>query len=383
MHKTPSQPYFSSGPCRKYHSHDPSSYPDALLHRSRQAQDCRDLIASTINQTKEALKLPDGYQVIITQGSDTGAIEAAFWNLLTHNGTTILSWSNFGNKWRSDLEDQLKLRNLTVHELDHQTMTYSDLLEINNKIPQDDDLVLIWNATTVGLCLPDLNWLSPNHQGLVMVDGTSIVFAQDLPWERLDVVSFSWQKVLGGEAGLGMLVLSPNAINRLKNYQPEWPIPVILNLRNQKGEFNHILGKDNTTNTISFLLVDDYLKALKWWKGEYQNSSHAHQKLKEKLQWIDQWLEKHHDLGLKYLIGNPSLRSPTAVTLKTSLSSEELKVLHTEFEKNLIALDIKSHPYAQEGIRIWIGPTIEFEDLKILFQHLERYLSFLGKKIES
>jgi len=368
-------PYFSSGPCRKYHTFDSTSYPNALLHRSRQANDCKEVLIRTIQLTKEALNLPDGYEIMITQGSDTGAIETAFWNLLTQNGTTVLSWSNFGKKWKNDLSQQLKLENLESHQLDYQNMTYQDLVDLGKEIPSQNDLVFVWNATTVGVCVPDLEWLPRSHQGLVIVDGTSIVFAKDLPWERLDTVSFSWQKVLGGEAGIGMLVLSPKALQRLETYTPQWPVPNLLNLKDSRGRFNQSLITNNTTNTISFLLIDDYLQALEWWNNAYGTSQNAYNYLQEKLNWIDNWLTTIKDpKKLEYLIKDPKLRSPTGVTFLTDLTEDQLEQMHHYFETQMIALDIKSHPSTGKGVRIWVGPTVSFDDLKILFKNLSNYL---------
>jgi phosphoserine aminotransferase len=251
----PRSPYFSSGPCKKRPGWDVSKFDFESLGRSHRAKPAKEKLLKVIQQSKKILNLPDDYQVGILAGSDTGAVEAAMWNLLGPNGAEVLAWESFGLDWAKTITDQLKIEGNRVHKADYGKLP--DLTKINF----DNDILFNWNGTTSGVKVPNADWIPDNRKGLVVCDATSAVFAMDLDFKKLDVITWSWQKVLGGEGAHGMIALSPKAVKRLESYIPKWPIPKIYRLTS-KGKLVDGIFKGATINTPSMFCVEDALDSL-------------------------------------------------------------------------------------------------------------------------
>ena len=368
----PSRPLFSSGPCPKR----PGWSADAIekiayLGRSHRAKKPLQQIKNLINLTGEILELPEGYKVAIVPGSDTGAFELLMWSLLGKNETTMLVWESFGNDWATDAIDQLKLERCKVYRAE-----YGDLPKLN-EVSNSSDICFTWNGTTSGARVPNSNWIKKNDDRLVLCDATSAVFSQELDWEKLDAVSFSWQKVLGGEGGHGVIVLSPNAIKRLSTFHPERPMPKIFRLV-KNGKLIEGVYEGETLNTPSMFCVADALDSLSWIKeiGGLKETIRRSDKNFECLQgWVDEtpWIEN--------LVSDPSNRSNTSVCLK--FTDDRLLTLNkdeqTDFIKKFVGLleeenaafDIKGHRNAPPGLRIWCGATVNRDDIQNLLPWLD------------
>ena len=366
----PNNPQFSSGPCAKPSTWTLDALSNAALGRSHRAKIGKDKLLKAIESTREVLKIPENYKIGILPASDTGAVEAAMWSTLGERPVDMCSWESFGAGWVTDVVKQLKLDNVTHHVAD-----YGKLPELTN-INFDNDVVFTWNGTTSGVKVPNGDFIPENRKGLTICDATSAAFAQDLPWDKLDVTTFSWQKVLGGEAAHGMLILSPNAIKRLESYTPPWPLPKIFRLT-KGGKLIDGIFKGATINTPSMLAVEDYLFALDWAKKQGGKDGLI-AKADANLNIISNFVDDNDWIG--FLAENKNTLSNTSVCLKiidprvTSLNSEG----QVKFAKSLVkvlddegvAYDIGSYRDAPAGLRIWTGGTVEKQDLQSLMPWL-------------
>ena len=367
----PKNPNFSSGPCAKRPGWDIKNLKTDSLGRSHRAKLPKQRLAEVINLSKELLKIPNDYKVGIIAGSDTGAIEAAMWSLLGKTGVEVLAWESFGSDWVKDIKEQLKIKNLTIHQSD-----YGDLPDFQ-KINFDNDIVFNWNGTTSGVCLPNADWITDNRKGLTICDATSAVFAMEMDWHKLDVITWSWQKVLGGEAAHGMIALSPKSLERLSEYQPTWPIPKIFRLANNKKVIEGIF-KGETINTPSMLCVEDAIDALNWIQS-IGGSKGSIDKSQSNLQVVKTWVETMD--WIDFLAKDSSTLSSTSICLKItdpwflglSVDQQQLKIkeINSLLDKEQVAFDINAYRTAPPGFRIWGGATVESSDIETLLPWIE------------
>jgi phosphoserine aminotransferase len=367
----PVTPHFSSGPCAKRPGWSLQTLTDAALGRSHRAKIGKAKLKRAIDLTREVLEVPADYRIGIVPASDTGAVEMALWSLLGQRPVTILAWESFGEGWVSDVLKELKLKDASVLKA-----PYGELPDLT-KVDFATDVVFTWNGTTSGVRVPNGNWIPANRQGLTICDATSAAFAQPLDFAKLDVVTFSWQKALGGEAAHGMLILSPRAVARLETYQPAWPLPKIFRMT-KGGKLNEGIFEGETINTPSMLCVEDYLDTLQWAKsvgGLKALIARADANTKVIADWVARtpWVE--------FLARVPATRSNTSVCLKvvdpavTSLSGDAqsafAKALAGAVEKEGAGYDLGHYRDAPAGLRIWCGATIEASDVEILTQWLD------------
>jgi len=367
----PKNPNFSSGPCAKRPGWDIKNLKTDSLGRSHRAKLPKQRLAEVINLSKELLNIPSDYKVGIIAGSDTGAIEAAMWSLLGKTGVEVLAWESFGSDWVKDIKEQLKIKNLTIHQSD-----YGDLPDFQ-KINFDNDIVFNWNGTTSGVCLPNADWITDNRKGLTICDATSAVFAMEMDWHKLDVITWSWQKVLGGEAAHGMIALSPKSLERLSEYQPTWPIPKIFRLANNKKVIEGIF-KGETINTPSMLCVEDAIDALNWIQS-IGGSKGSIDKSQSNLQVVKTWVETMD--WIDFLAKDSSTLSSTSICLKItdpwflglSADQQQLKIkeINSLLDKEQVAFDINAYRTAPPGFRIWGGATVESSDIETLLPWIE------------
>jgi phosphoserine aminotransferase len=367
----PGNPCFSSGPCAKRPGWAPAALSDAALGRSHRAKLGKAKLKLAIDLTRDVLAVPSGYRIGITPASDTGAVEMALWSLLGARGVDVLAWESFGEGWVTDVVKELKIKQARTLRAPYGELP--DLAEVNF----DNDVIFTWNGTTSGVRAPDGNWIAADRKGLTICDATSAAFAQDLDWAKLDVTTFSWQKALGGEAGHGIIVLSPRAAERLQTYTPEWPVPKIFRLA-KGGKLIEGIFEGETINTPSMLCVEDYIDALRWAKslgGARALFARADANTKAVADWVERtpWVD--------FLARNPVTRSNTSVCLKvvdpvvTALSSDAqaafAKDLASFVEREKVAYDIGSYRDAPPGLRIWCGATVETADIEALTQWLD------------
>jgi phosphoserine aminotransferase len=367
----PVTPHFSSGPCAKRPGWSLQTLTDAALGRSHRAKIGKAKLKRAIDLTREVLEVPADYRIGIVPASDTGAVEMALWSLLGQRPVTMLAWESFGEGWVSDVLKELKLKDASVLKA-----PYGELPDLT-KVDFATDVVFTWNGTTSGVRVPNANWIPANRQGLTICDATSAAFAQPLDFAKLDVVTFSWQKALGGEAAHGMLILSPRAVARLETYQPAWPLPKIFRMT-KGGKLNEGIFEGETINTPSMLCVEDYLDTLQWAKsvgGLKALIARADANTKVIADWVARtpWVE--------FLARVPATRSNTSVCLKvvdpavTSLSGDAqsafAKALAGAVEKEGAGYDLGHYRDAPAGLRIWCGATIEASDVEILTQWLD------------
>jgi phosphoserine aminotransferase len=367
----PNNPNFSSGPCAKRPGWDIQNLKTDSLGRSHRAKLPKQRLAEVISLSKETLNLPSDYKVGIIAGSDTGAIESAMWSLLGKTGVEILVWESFGNDWAKDIKEQLKIKNLNIHKAD-----YGELPDLQ-KINFDNDIVFNWNGTTSGVCLPNGDWIPDNRKGLTICDATSAVFAMDMDWHKLDVITWSWQKVLGGEAAHGMIALSPKALERLSEYQPTWPIPKIFRLANNMKVIEGIF-KGETINTPSMLCVEDAIDALNWIQS-IGGSKGSIDKSQSNLQVVKTWVESKD--WINFLAKDSSNLSSTSICLKITdpwflelpEDQQQLKIkeINSLLDKEQVAFDINAYRTAPPGFRIWGGATVESSDIETLLPWIE------------
>jgi phosphoserine aminotransferase len=367
----PAVPHFSSGPCAKRPGWSLSALTDAALGRSHRSKVGKAKLKRAIELTREVLEVPPEYRIGIVPASDTGAVEMALWSLLGPRPVTMLAWESFGEGWVNDIAKELKLEAVTVLKA-----PYGALPDLA-KVDPASDVVFTWNGTTSGVRVPNCDWIAVDRQGLSICDATSACFAQALDWRKLDVVTFSWQKVLGGEAAHGMLILSPRAVERLERHVPPWPLPKVFRLT-KAGKLNQGIFEGETINTPSMLCVEDYLDALNWAKsigGLKALIARADANAKVIADWVKSapWIE--------FLAEDPAVRSNTSVCLKvvdphvTKLSAEAqaafVKAIAAALEKEGVAYDIDAHRDAPAGLRIWCGSTVERADLQALTTWLD------------
>src|SRR6201991_700222 len=367
----PAVPHFSSGPCAKRPGWNLQALNDAVLGRSHRAKIGKAKLKRAIDLTREVLEVPADYRIGIVPASDTGAVEMALWSLLGARPVTMLTWESFGEGWVTDVEKQLKLKDVTVLKA-----PYGELPDLS-KVDFKTDVVFTWNGTTSGVRVPNGDWIAANREGLTICDATSAAFAQKLDWAKLDVVTFSWQKALGGEAGHGMLVLSPRAVERLETYKPAWPLPKIFRMT-KGGKLNEGIFEGETINTPSMLCVEDYIDTLNWAKsvgGLKGLMARADANTKVLSDWAAKtpWVD--------FLAKVPAIRSNTSVCLKfddpaiTSLTPDA----QADFSKKLVALvekeaagyDFAYYRDAPAGLRIWCGATVEARDVELLTQWID------------
>ena len=367
----PIRPEFSSGPCAKRPRWSLNLLINSTLGRSHRHTLAKSKLQKVIDLTKSTLNIPNDYLVGIVPGSDTGAIEIAMWNLLGPRPVNMLVWDSFSSDWANDIKSQLKLENVQIYKVD-----YGKLPDLTNKSLKGD-IVFNWNGTTAGVCVPNANWINSSRNGLTICDATSAAFAMDIDWSKLDVGTFSWQKCLGGEAGHGVLVLSPKAVERINSYNPPWPIPKLFQLR-KNGKLNLEIFSGATINTPSMLCVEDFLDALNWTK-EVGGLSGLISRSKNNLNIIQNWVSDSH--WADFLCEDVNNLSSTSICLKlTDPKIIDLSIeIKNNIEKNIIKLleqhkvayDIGSYRSAPPGLRIWGGPTVENEDVKNLLPWLD------------
>jgi phosphoserine aminotransferase len=365
----PARPFFSSGPCAKRPGWTPEALRNALVGRSHRSKPGKAKLKDAIARTRALLGIPADYRIGIVPASDTGAVEMALWSLLGPREIDIYAWESFGEDWVTDTVKQLKLK-AEVHK-----GAYGKLPEL--KPARDRDTIFLWNGTTSGVKVPNGDWIAADREGLTICDATSAVFAMDLPWDKLDVTTFSWQKVLGGEAAHGMLILSPRAVQRLETNTPAWPMPKIFRMT-KGGKIVEGIFEGETINTPSMVAVEDYLDALTWAEGE-GGLKGLIARSNSNLKALEDWVATSNWCG--FLAETQAIRSNTSVCLKvtdpwfTALSdeakAEAAKKIASLLEKEGVALDIAGYRAAPPGLRIWCGATVDRSDIEALTHWLD------------
>ena len=368
---SPANPDFSSGPCAKRPGYDLTHLNNAVLGRSHRSKPGKSRLLEAITRTRDVLNVPDGWHIGIVPASDTGAYEMAMWSLLGERGLDILGWESFGKGWITDAVKQLKLDDIRVMEA-----AYGDLPDLS-EVDFSRDVAFTWNGTTSGVKVPNGDWIADDRTGLTLCDATSAAFAMDLPWEKLDVTTFSWQKVMGSEAAHGMLILSPRAVERLESYTPPWPLPKIFRLT-KGGKLIEGIFKGETINTPSMLAVEDYVDALKW-AEDIGGLPTLLQRSADNLAVLSDWVALTD--WVDFLCAEEAYRSNTSICLKI-VDSDVIAMdedAQAAFAKRIAALldaegaayDIGAYRDAPPGLRIWGGATVETADLEILTQWLD------------
>jgi phosphoserine aminotransferase len=367
----PKSPHFSSGPCAKRPGWSPGALSGAYLGRSHRSKDGKAKLAEVISRSKAILGMPADYRLAIVPASDTGAVEMALWSLLGSRGVDVLAWESFGEGWATDIVKQLKLKDVRVLRA-----AYGALPDLG-QVDWSRDAVFTWNGTTSGVKVPDGAWIKDDREGLAICDATSAAFAMDLPWPKLDVVTWSWQKVLGGEAQHGMLALSPRAVQRLETYAPPWPLPKLFRLT-KGGKFDEAPFKGETINTPSMLAVEDALDGLRW-AEQVGGLKGLIARTDANLKVLADWVGRTPWAG--FLAQTEAIRSPTSVCLSfvdpwfQGLADEAkaafAKKVASLLEAEGVAYDIASYRDAPPGLRIWCGATVETSDLDALTPWLD------------
>ena len=366
----PQNPNFSSGPCAKYKNWSLDKLSGALIGRSHRSKNGKKKLKICIEETKSLLNLPSDYLLGILPGSNTGAFEIALWNFLGSRQVDILAWESFGYDWVNDITNQLKLSETNVLKAEY------GLIPDYKKVNFKNDVVFTWNGTTSGVCLPNANWIENDREGLTICDGTSAIFAVDIDWQKIDIFTFSWQKALGGEGAHGMIVLSPRAVDHINKFTPSWPIPKLFNLK-KNNKLNLGIFEGLTINTPSMLVVEDWLTIIDW-ANSNGGLEYLKLKTKENFEIINKFCSQNG--WIDFLAPNKLFRSNTSVCLKfidpwfTSLNEKSQNQYLDKFlsflEDHNAAFDIKSYRTAPLGLRIWCGPTVEKDDLKLLTEWL-------------
>ena len=366
----PARPHFSSGPCAKPPGWAPEHLALGSLGRSHRSKLGKARIAHALELTRKVLRVPATHRIGIVPGSDTGAFEMAMWSMLGARPVTLMAWESFGEGWVTDAVKQLKLDPAVIKA------PYGELPDLAAVNPASD-LVFTWNGTTSGVRVPNGDWISDAREGLTFADATSACFAMELPWEKLDVVTYSWQKVLGGEGGHGMLILGPRAVERLESHTPAWPLPKIFRMT-KGGKLNESIFLGDTINTPSMLAVEDYIFALEWAKG-LGGLSALMARADANSAALDSWVQRTD--WIEHLAVDPATRTNTSVCLK--FAPEAVQGLDAEGQAGLVkkmarlleaegaAYDIASYRDAPPGLRIWCGATIETDDIEALCPWLD------------
>jgi len=373
----PANPNFSSGPCAKRPGWSLDALENAVLGRSHRAKIGKHRLRSVIDKSRQILGLPDNYLIGIVPASDTGAVELSLWSLLGARGIDMLAWESFGSGWVTDVQKQLKLDDVRVLQAG-----YGDLPDLS-AVDFDRDVVFTWNGTTSGVRVPNGDWIADDRKGLTICDATSAAFAMDLPWDKLDVVTYSWQKVLGGEGAHGMLVLSPRAVERLETHTPPWPMPKIFRLT-KGGKLIDGVFRGETINTPSMLAVEDAVDGLNW-AERIGGQIELVQRTTRNMAAMSKWVESSDSVD--FLASEAAFRSPTSICL--TITAPWFAALPKEAQgpaaKRLVALlddegvafDIGSYRDAPAGLRIWAGATVETSDLELLVPWIEWGLAYL------
>ncbi|MGF7209609.1 phosphoserine aminotransferase [Skermanella aerolata] len=367
----PVSTHFSSGPCAKRPGWSLEALSDALVGRSHRSKPGKAKLAEVLDLSRSILGIPDGYRIGIVPASDTGAVEMAMWSLLGARPVDMLAWESFGKDWVTDVVKQLKLADTRSIQAD-----YGKLPDLS-QVDFSHDVVFTWNGTTSGVRVPNGDWIPADRQGLTICDATSAAFAMDLPWDKLDVVTWSWQKVLGGEAQHGMLVLSPRAVERLESYKPAWPMPKIFRLT-KDGKISEGIFKGETINTPSMLAVEDAIDGLHWAQS-VGGQSGLIARSESNLAALADWVERTPWIG--FLPVDPAIRSCTSICLRitdpeiTALDqatqADVAKKVASLLEKEGVAYDTASYRDAPAGLRIWGGATVERSDIEALIPWIE------------
>lgn len=367
----PANPCFSSGPCAKRPGWSLAALSGAALGRSHRAKIGKAKLKEVIDRSAAILGLPEGYKLGIVPASDTGAIEMALWSLLGARGVSVLEWESFGKGWGADCKKQLKLT-----DLDIQSAAYGEIVDLE-KIDWSRDVVFTWNGTTSGVRVPNADWIPDNREGLAICDATSAVFAMDVPFNKLDVITWSWQKVLGGEGAHGMIALSPRAIERLTTFKPERPLPKIFQM-SKEGKLIDGIFVGETINTPSMLAVEDALDGLKWAES-IGGLSKLIARSEENLHAVTEWVRQSD--WIDFLCEDPATRSCTSITFKikdkwyagldADSQAKALKDFIALLEKENAAYDIGAYRDAPAGLRIWGGATVEPADMRALLPWLD------------
>ena len=367
----PARPFFSSGPCAKRPGWTPEALKDALVGRSHRSKPGKSKLKTAIDRTKALLGVPADYRCAIVPASDTGAVEMALWSMLGARPVDLFAWESFSEDWVTDAVKQLRIPNTRVLKA-----AYGQLPDMSQYLP-GHDAVFVWNGTTSGVKVPNADWIPADRGGLTICDATSAAFAMELPWDKLDVVTFSWQKVLGGEAAHGMLILSPRAVTRLESYTPPWPLPKIFRMT-KAGKLVEGIFEGETINTPSMLAVEDYLDALRWAEG-VGGLRGLIARSNANLKVLEDWAVKSSWIG--FLARDAAIRSntsvclsvvdPTFAALSEDAQQEKLKKLTALLDKEGVAHDIAGYRSAPPGLRIWCGATVDAADVEALTRWLD------------
>ncbi len=368
----PKNPCFSSGPCAKRPGWSFDNLKEAFLGRSHRAATGKAKLNEVCDRHRKILGIPADYHIAIVPASDTGAVEMAMWSMLGARPVDMVYWEAFGLDWAKDVTDQLKLENVTVHKA-----AYGEIPDLSKVNTKENDVVFTWNGTTSGVRSPNGDWIAADRKGITICDATSAVFAYDMPWDKLDVTTWSWQKVLGGEGAHGMLVLSPRAVERLESFKAPRPLPKIFRMT-KVGKLSDCIFKGETINTPSMMAVEDCLDALKWVES-IGGVSATIKRAEANLAAVSAWVGKSSIW--EFLCADESVRSRTSITLKITddwfngLGDEErqafIKTMVKPLDKESVAYDIASYRDAPAGLRIWGGATVEASDLEILMPWLD------------
>ena len=364
----PKYPFFSSGPCKKHPHFDNSLIQRALTSRTHRSVEAVNKLKMAFNLTKKVLQLPDDYHICMMAGSDTGAMETAIWNLLGYKDIDCWVWGPYSNLWYTDIVDELKLnKRVNVNKVECQYGLAPDKIHLIHN--PNNDLVFVWNETPTGVYIPSFDMIHKDRNGLVIVDATSSIFGLPIEWDNIDVLTYSWQKMIGGEAGNGMLILSPRAMKRLNDYIPQHPIPSLYQLR-KNGKTNYSIFEGVTNNTYSLLSLEDYIMSLEW-ISDMGGVEKLQNKVKNNFQTVDNWIQDKQWINYFLPDKYKEYRSPINTCLKLKDSSNYKKIIDL-LKKENVAYDISGHKSMPHGvIRIWIGPTIDNNDIKNLLNWIE------------
>ena len=367
----PKNSNFSSGPCAKRPGWNINLLKNSPVGRSHRSKECKNKLKEAIDKSKQVLNLPSSYSLAIMAGSNTGALESALWSLLGDKGVDVLAWENFGKDWVIDILEQLKIENITTHKADYGCLP--DLKKVNFK----NDVVFTWNGTTSGVRVPNGDWIPDDREGLTICDATSGIFSMDIDFNKLDVITWSWQKVLGGEAAHGMLALSPRAIKRLETYTPKWPIPKLFRIANKKKLVKGIF-EGSTINTPSMICVEDVLDSLNW-VASVGGTPELIKISNENLKIVEDWVNKSK--WVKFMNDNKNTRSSTSITLvikdewfkkfKEDEQKDFIKKLVSKLDSEGVAKDINGYPKAPPSLRLWGGATVQNNDMRTLLPWID------------